>query len=79
MACKVPGKHFRKGLSPGGIIRMFPDDGMVRAWIGDLHRPDGPGCPDGGSDCPMLSGPAEAGGRRWTAGESIVVGERAGA
>ena len=69
MACKVPGKHFRKGLSPGGIIRMLPDDGMARAWIGGLRRPDGPGCPDSGSDCPMRSGPAEAG----------AVGERAGA
>ena len=49
MATKAPGKHFRKGISLRGLVKMFPDDATAERWFMAIRWVDGPVCPSCGS------------------------------
>ena len=49
MAYKVPGKHFRKGLTIFQVMQMFPDEEAARKWMESIRWPVGICCPDCGS------------------------------
>ena len=50
MAHKAPGKAHRKGLSLTKLIKMFPNDEAAREWIEKIVWPNGPRCPECGTD-----------------------------
>ena len=45
MAYKVPGKHYRKGMSLIEIMRMFPDDATAEKWFATERWGDTVCCP----------------------------------
>ena len=45
-----PGKSWRKGLSLLQVAEMFPTDEAAEAWYAGIRWPDGPRCPDCGTD-----------------------------
>ena len=49
MACKEPGKHFRKGLSTKEFFQLFPDDDTAERWFIGRRWADGVACPECGS------------------------------
>ena len=50
MAHKAAGKAHCKGLSLNKLIKMFPNDEAAREWIEKIVWPDGPRCPECGTD-----------------------------
>ena len=50
MACKAPGKHYRKGLTSKEFYRFFPDDAAAEDWFIVQRWPEGVRCPHCGSD-----------------------------
>ena len=49
MAHKAPGKHYRKGLSLIGAVRLFPDNETAEKWFVATRWPSGVACPVCGS------------------------------
>ena len=49
MAYKVPGKHYRAGLTIFQIMDMFPDEEAAKKWMESIRWPVGICCPDCGS------------------------------
>ncbi len=49
MACRAPGKHFRKGLSTRQFFNLFPDDATAEQWFIAQRWPHGIACPECGS------------------------------
>ena len=49
MAYRVPGKHFRAGMTIFEIMEMFPDEEAAKKWMESIRWPVGICCPDCGS------------------------------
>ena len=50
MACKAPGKHYRKGLTAKQFYQTFPDDVTAEGWFICQRWPTGVRCPRCGSE-----------------------------
>ena len=50
MACKAPGKHYRKGVSLRQILKMFPDSKTAEAWFAERRWKGRPACVACGSE-----------------------------
>ena len=50
MACKAPGKHYRKGISTKEFFGTFPNEAAAEQWFIEQRWPNGILCPRCGSD-----------------------------
>ena len=50
MACKAPGKHYRKGITAKEFYTLFPDNEAAEQWFIEQRWPEGIRCPYCGSD-----------------------------
>ena len=49
MACKAPGKHYRKGITIFELTALFPDNATAEKWFANQRWPESPHCPRCGS------------------------------
>ena len=50
MACKAPGKHYRKGITSKEFYQLFPDNASAEQWLIAQRWPEGVRCPYCGVD-----------------------------